>query len=77
MNSDDAVFSGFAGGHDSVPGVGNVPPSTGGFEGINTSGNAQLDAHTRVDPNNFPGIVHWGQEQVVARTLPQHPPVDK
>ncbi|UJR34616.1 hypothetical protein I4U23_027393 [Adineta vaga] len=77
MNTDDAVFSGFAGGHDSVPGVGNVLPSAGGFEGINTSDNPQLDAHTHVDPTNFPGVVHWGPEQVVARRLLQQPPVDK
>ncbi|CAF1379613.1 unnamed protein product [Adineta ricciae] len=77
MNSNDTVFSGFAGGHDSVPGVGNVPPSTGGSEQINVSMNSQLDAHTHVDPTHFPGIVHWGPEQVIARTLPAHPPVDK
>ena len=60
-----------------VPGVGNVPPSVGGSEQINTSVNPQFDAHTHVDPTQFPGIVHWGPEQVIASALPSHPPVDK
>ncbi|CAF1437159.1 unnamed protein product [Adineta ricciae] len=77
MSSNDVVFGGFTGGHDSVPGVGDVPPSTGGFEQINTFTNPQLYAHTHFDPNNCPGIVHWDLEEFVASALSPHPPVDK
>ncbi|UJR06826.1 hypothetical protein I4U23_011114 [Adineta vaga] len=73
MNSDDAVFRGFAGGYDSVPGIGNVPPSTGGFEGTR---NIPVDAHTRVDPSHFSGIVHWGPKEVVSGEIIQTSAID-
>ncbi|CAF0956938.1 unnamed protein product [Adineta steineri] len=66
-NEDNAVFSGYAGGYDSVPGVGIVPPAGIPLSNIGANGNYQIEANSgRVDPNNFPGVVHWGPEQAVS-----------
>jgi len=51
----------------SVPGVGNVAPAATGIANTGNAGVATLGANLpHVDPNNFPGTVHWGPEQTVS-----------
>jgi hypothetical protein len=50
-----------------VPGVGNVAPATVGAMGAGTMGADILGANLpHVDPNNFPGTVHWGPESAMS-----------
>jgi hypothetical protein len=50
-----------------VPGVGDVPPATAGFASGEALGANTLGANLpHVNPNNFPGTVHWGPETVVS-----------
>ncbi|CAF4256373.1 unnamed protein product [Adineta steineri] len=78
INPNSAVFSGFAGGHDTIPGQGNVPPATTGVTNPNISGSSQLGASLpHVDPNNFPGVVHWGPESVVSGAQVQQLPTSQ
>ncbi|CAF1011442.1 unnamed protein product [Adineta steineri] len=66
-NLNNAVFSGFVGGYDSVPGVGNVPPAGIPLPNIDANGNYRIGANLpHVDPSHFPGIVHWGPEQILS-----------
>ncbi len=50
----------------SVPGVGNLAPAATGFANTGAAGTSTLGANLpHVDPNNFPGTVHWGPEQTM------------
>ncbi len=50
-----------------MPGVGDVPPATAGFASGEAAGASTLGANLpHVNPNNFPGTVHWGPETVVS-----------